>query len=216
MEFKHTLEVLYSQTDEINGLAEKLQSEKEIRKIELDLLLDKLRNVYDLVIDLQSIITPEDAGEKVEAETSDEGLADIPEKEHIEPVLKIVEPADEEVEKKPQAKVVSEQFSKTNRILNEQMTDQADKKDITSQYKSSPISNISSAIGVNERFELINELFKGDKDLFDKTIEELNRADSFEEALNYLKGKFEWDMDDVYVQRILDLIRRKLIVSRDE
>jgi hypothetical protein len=69
---------------------------------------------------------------------------------------------------------------------------------------------------LNEKFELINELFGGDKARFEQMMQELNVAGSFVEAYNYLNTTFNWDMDSPYVQRLLELIRRKLIVKRDE
>ena len=78
-----------------------------------------------------------------------------------------------------------------------------------------PISSITSGMGLNDKFELINELFKGNREKFDKCMEVLNTAGSFVEAYNYLETNFDWDMDDPYVQRLLELIRRKLIVRRD-
>ena len=78
------------------------------------------------------------------------------------------------------------------------------------------IGSIGTAIGLNEKFELINQLFGGSKEKFERTLEVLDMAGSFVEAYNYIEEQFEWDMDDVYVQRILELIRRKLIVRRNE
>ncbi|MBA7516680.1 hypothetical protein ES705_08728 [subsurface metagenome] len=100
--------------------------------------------------------------------------------------------------------------------MNEEIAGKSKKKDISSQLQSSPISSISGAIGLNEKFELINELFEGDKDTFESTLQVLNMAGSFVEAYNYLDKNFNWDMDNAYVQRILELIRRKLIVRRNE
>ena len=235
MEFKHTLEVLYTQAEEIRNMAEKLQQEEEIRKIDLDLLLEKLRNVYDLACDLQSVSAIEDKSIPVPEDRPDP-IREPEEKEVPEPEFEVKHPVEDEnvVEeessgekksppdsKKEESKktgsgLVSDRFTSSGPSLNEEMSTKAKKEDISSQYKTSPISSITSAIGINERFELINELFDGDKERFDKTIEALNSADTFVKAYSYLEKNFNWDMDSAHVQRILELIRRKLIVRRNE
>lgn len=234
MEYKHTLEVLYTQAEEIRNMARKLQQEEEIRRIDLDLLLEKLRNIYDLASDLRAV-----ASDKIEIPESAEASIpeDIPEESDTpEPEFEVQQPSGEEevAEKENPVKnksiqdakkgeaektgsgLVGDRFTPTGPSLNEEMSVKAKKDDISSQYKSSPISSITTAIGINERFELINELFDGNKERFDKTIEALNSADTFVQAYNYLEENFNWDMDNIHVQRILELIRRKLIVRRNE
>lgn len=225
MEFKHSLEVLQAQAEEINHIVTNLRAGKELHQIEIDLLLEKLRDIYDLVRDLQSTLEPAKKAEIKKTPVTPPEVQDESDKtENVEPVFEIEQETEEKnpqaVEKKPKEQPssdrISDRFGSSKRILNEEMSEKTKANDISTQYKSSPITSITSAIGVNERFELINELFEGDRDRFDKTMEVLNMADSFVEAYNYLEENFSWDMDNAYVQRILELIRRKLIVRRNE
>ena len=71
-------------------------------------------------------------------------------------------------------------------------------------------------MGLNDRFKLINELFNGDKDSYQKTINILDNANNFNEAFNYISSSYDWDMEDEAVQLLLDLVRRKFIVNKDE
>lgn len=236
MEFKHTLEILYNQAEEIASIANKLQSGQEIRKIEIDLLLEKLRNVYDLASDLRATIHfREDAGpasdqlgvssKSLELVEEPDFEEDLPaQEEFMDPAP---EPADETAAPEPTlADAPLEPVNTTKseqqgsgggaKILNEEISSRTKREDVASQYKLTPIASINSAIGINERFELINELFGGDRQGFDETMEVLNRSDSFVDAYNYLEENFNWDMDNAYVQRVLELIRRKLIVRRNE
>lgn len=239
MEFKHTLEILYNQAEEIASIANKLQSGQEIRKIEIDLLLEKLRNVYDLASDLRATVHfREDAGPASDQLGGSSKPVEVPDKPIAEPVFEEEIPALEETlepeqeavaeevvpepQPEPEPKPVSKPASKNmetgvgKKILNEEISNRTKREDVASQFKLTPIASINSAIGINERFELINELFGGDKQGFDETMEILNRAHSFVEAYNYLDQNFDWDMENAYVQRILELIRRKLIVRRND
>lgn len=237
MEFKNTLSVLQSHTSEINKILERLEETEQIKIIDLDLILEKLRSVYDVVNDMrnevQSInksvetipadqdklqdekrivnLSPESedsvrAEQKVETKTpaSDE-------KEDFQPEKKFDK--QKTINKEP---VLSDRFKSDSPTLNEEIGSQTKRDDISTQFKADPIVSLTGAIGLNEKFELINELFDGDKNKFDQTMKVLNSSSSFVEAYSYLEENFEWDMENPYVQRILELIRRKLIVRRNE
>lgn len=237
MGFKNTLRVLQAHTDEINKILEVLESSEEIRTIDLDLILEKLRTVYDVVNDLRKEVQ---SGKQPEDKTAVEAISNSkdanvvemsPEKDDIteetknessteqEPVTKNESriKTDEKKEKREEKEaILSERFKSEDRTLNEEIGGQSKQDDLSSKISTNPIASMTSAIGLNEKFELINELFEGDKDKFEHTMQVLNSSDSFVEAYSYLEEKFEWDMENPYVQRILELIRRKLIVRRNE
>ena len=73
-----------------------------------------------------------------------------------------------------------------------------------------------SAIAINDRFTFIRELFNGDSPAFEHAIKVLNEASNFNDAYNYMTQHYDWDMDSEAVQLLLDIIRRKYIISRHE
>ncbi|OFX87796.1 MAG: hypothetical protein A2W99_15885 [Bacteroidetes bacterium GWF2_33_16] len=89
--------------------------------------------------------------------------------------------------------------------------EKSDKKDVSSKLKSKPIKDINSAIGLNDKFVFIRELFNGDKNQFGETIQLLNNFDTFENAISYLKDSFTWDFEDENVEKLVELVRRKYI-----
>jgi hypothetical protein len=238
MEFKNTVEVLYAQADEIRKLAAKLADSDEIRVIELDLLLEKLRNIYDLILDLEAAIPAESKtmskDKRIENQVTTQQKTqkidpEIEEEERVEPGMKtekspetkagdteLQEESSKQSKSKTDKGLISDRFKGSTHTLHEEMASRASQEDISTQYKSKPISNILGAIAINERFELINQLFNGNKAQFEHAMEVLNGAGSFVEAYNYLMENFNWDMDNEYVQKILELIRRKLIIRRND
>jgi hypothetical protein len=79
-----------------------------------------------------------------------------------------------------------------------------------------PVENLMSAIGINDRFTFIRELFNGDAPLYEQTIHILNDAANFNEAYNFMIQHFDWNMDSDTVQLLLEIIRRKFITGRHE
>jgi hypothetical protein len=86
------------------------------------------------------------------------------------------------------------------------------------QYHSQgkPVENLMTAIAINDRFTFIRELFNGDSPAFEHAIRVLNEASNFNDAYNYMIQNYDWDMDSEAVQLLLDIIRRKYIISRHE
>ena len=58
--------------------------------------------------------------------------------------------------------------------------------DVSDRLSMTPISDLSKAMGINEKIFTVRELFNKDQDLYNKTIADLNRCATFEEAKTYL------------------------------
>jgi hypothetical protein len=241
MQYKNTYEAILIQLSEIQQQIALLSSEEPIRNIDLDLSLAKLRDIYDLMLSLRHehpempnpilseepapkeefikdepafiIEDNEDVYETYEFEPDPEEESPVIEKEknHTPKISKI---KTESVQSDGSS--LGEQFSSTRPTLHEELSTQVDNSDLANTLKNRPITNLSSAIGLNEKFEFINELFNGDKEEYEKTIEKLNIATNFNEAYNYLSTKLNWNMSSPMAQRILELIRRKLIVKKHD
>ena len=75
----------------------------------------------------------------------------------------------------------------------------------------SPVSNIISAISLNDRVLFINTLFGEDPMKFRNTIDTLNAMGSISEAIGYVLNEFpQWNLDSDVVYRFMMAVRRKL------
>lgn len=80
------------------------------------------------------------------------------------------------------------------------------------RLKKKPVSDIKTAIGINEKFLFINELFKGNMHDYNNAIKQLNRASGMEEAaqlFDQLKEQYGWDPDGEVTLQLLDFVERK-------
>jgi hypothetical protein len=212
MDYKHTIDILSENIKELDEIVSGFAALERIPVLDLDLVLDKTRNLYEvLLLFKKSAIannpdrTPDQKKAEPEssAPSSDESKSGSGD-------------SDKGKKKQEEApKILSDRFRKQTTSLNENMTQSKSVYDLSSRLQTKPISNIQNAVGLNDKFLFINELFNGDADKYNETIETLNNATHFNEAYNFLVENFEWDMDNELVQKILDLIRRKLIVKKD-
>ncbi|PTN08414.1 hypothetical protein [Mangrovibacterium marinum] len=149
------------------------------------------------------VISHEDTLSEVYEEEEDEPVTvSIP---HPEPVNEdeAHNTAPEPERTKAAGKTLTDQFQ--SRSLNDLLT--ATKK-LDQHFASSPISKLENAIGINDRFQYIRELFSNDAELFRDTIGKLDRMHSLDEAAQHLDTHFKWEKDDTSLQ-FLHLVKRR-------
>jgi hypothetical protein len=82
-----------------------------------------------------------------------------------------------------------------------------------SQLKGAPVKELRKAIGVNDRFVFINELFRGDEPMYERSIKTINNFRILPEAVYWmereLKIKLGWDDSREIVQHFYQLVSRR-------
>jgi len=134
-----------------------------------------------------------------EASTQTEKVAEV--KKTPDPVKQPTEPPKNK--SVAQKKTVTDQF--ISKSLNDLLT--ASNK-LDQRFASSPIAKLENAIGLNERFQYIRELFHNNADYFRETIGKLDRMHTLEEAMEYLDGQFNWEKNDTSLQ-FMHLVKRR-------
>lgn len=141
----------------------------------------------------------------IEEETEKIGVVDLAEEDKNASI----ESDPGNVKKKLGTGVVSDMYKNKKKFRNE-FIQKGNTQDISSKFHSQPIPDISVAIGINDKFRYIRELFDGDNVQYAETLRFLNNVKSETEAEKYLEDKFEWDMEMKLVRSLLDLTSRKL------
>ena len=74
----------------------------------------------------------------------------------------------------------------------------------------SKISDLRKAIGINDKFIMLRDLFAGDEAQYNATIDALNSFASLDECMIYIVENFAWNPDSEGAKLIVSLIERKL------
>lgn len=101
-------------------------------------------------------------------------------------------------------KIVGEFFNQ-GKSLNELLSG-AHKLD--QQLASTPIARLESAIGLNDRFQFIRELFNNDPNLFHATVTQIDRMNDMTEAVSYLSNNFRWKKNEMSI-KFAQLVKRR-------
>ena len=113
------------------------------------------------------------------------------------------------------------QQGKENKELNDEAAVQESLNDKLKQgktelveiLKETPVKDLRKAIGINDRFLFINELFRGDESVYERSIKTINNFNIFAEAEYWinreLKVKLGWSAESPAVQHFDQLVRRR-------
>lgn len=79
----------------------------------------------------------------------------------------------------------------------------------TSLLRHEAIADLRQVIGLNDRFLFINELFGGDSDAYERTMQQLNSFDNLDDCMIYLAENYTWNPDAESVRMLMELLERK-------
>lgn len=110
---------------------------------------------------------------------------------------------------------MSDKFKNDTKSINEKIAQSLVDRTLASKIKKSPIADLKAAIGVNEKFRFIGELFDGNFASYNETIDKLNSFNNIEEAAKYLEillGKYKWKSDMPAFVMLSELIGRRYMI----
>ena len=132
--------------------------------------------------------------------------AEEPELEVTETKPGIVSPPEENLD------LFSTAFEPEAKTVAEEISERVNKESLAEKFQKDKITDLKEAIGINEKFYFINELFDGVMKEYNEAIETLNSKPSMEEAttyLNQLKEERDWKENTEAVGQLKGILERK-------
>lgn len=83
---------------------------------------------------------------------------------------------------------------------------------IASQLQRKTINDLRTAIGINERFLFLNDLFKGSMEKYNKSLSVLNEINNLDGAIIYmheLQVELQWDENSLAYKKLMNLVERR-------
>jgi hypothetical protein len=105
---------------------------------------------------------------------------------------------------KPENAVIGETFQK-ERSLNDSI---GENKSMESNMTNSPITSLRAAIGLNDRFIFIREIFNNNSDKYNTVIDTLDKMERIQEAVEYLKANLSMEKNEASL-KFVDLLKRR-------
>jgi len=241
MDFNTTIEIIIKDLRDIRNIIDDFKNYPGVPLLQVELAKTKCKSVEE-VISLLKILKPglEAAGQKAELnKTGDEPLIVIsdsdteevipekPVKEHEDAVqdksgasqqalwqesVQEVKPPKSPETKKTTTQIFADKFNGTQQTILDQFGDEKDDA-ISEIIKSKPIKSLAEAIGINDKFLFIREIFNGNRQVYEEAISKIDNAVSFSDAKAILLSYTGESGDNEVVKQLLDLVKRKLPVD---
>ena len=205
----------FVEEEEIEG-EEGLEGEEEI---EGEDGLEKIEDVFESskVLEFESSEIEREY-EEFESDFEDDIEEDLEEEEEIEEEegIEYFEEDEEEVQEEEEDSGIRS-YKKVYTIEPQTLGDKLESAGDTSlaaRLQRKPVTDLASAIGINDKFLLLNELFGGSMEKYNKSIRALNNFSTLLGAKTYmseLQIEFQWNIESDAYKKLDNLVERRFM-----
>ena len=164
-----------------------------------------------IVEDPQEQETPEELVEEPQEESAEEPQEEPAQEMPLEPLesLEIIE--EEEPVAEPVVELIVEPAPQPEVKAEPVAAPQPAPRPVPQQTSlfGAAVEDIRQAISLGDRFLFQRELFAGNGELMQKTLDEINSLNSLSEAMDYVLDNFEWDKESTAVQLFENVLKRR-------
>lgn len=114
----------------------------------------------------------------------------------------------------PSAPLAAEGGAVLGEVINHDVRTLADTiappRDMASQIaRNEPVTDLRRAIGINDRFLMIRDLFGGDADAYERAITALDGCSDLDECMIYIAENYAWNSSSDGARFLMELLERK-------
>ena len=234
MDFNATIDLIIKDLDETREIIDDLKKYPGVPILQVELAKSKCKSAGEVIALLKSLKDniPVVREEPVEPQQQKQiRLPDI-KKTTVSSVIfnppqvekktrtVLIETTPPPVEKKEETKkipkkvaestIIADKFSHLSNRFNEQLGSLKSDYGVSDILKTKPLTSLSEAIGVNDKFLFIREIFDGNKDAYTQAISRLDNAESLTDARAVIMSYTGDSNENEAVKQLLDLVKRKL------
>lgn len=113
------------------------------------------------------------------------------------------------VEAESHASVLDE-MNKQEQTLGDSYAQHIKPRDISTEIGCGHIETLSGAVGINDKFLMIRDMFDGDAAAYEAAMHTLESFDDLDDAMVYIYENYTWSPNSMGVTMLVDLLTRKL------
>jgi hypothetical protein len=224
MDFSTTVDLIIRDLNEAREIIDDLKNYPGVPALQVELAKSKCKSAAE-VIELLKYLQGQTTSEKkdtippaaVKKEVTAKRMQESPKYDDSDLKTEVVRSSTASAKKIPvrsskkasESVIIADTFSHLPNSLNEQLGSQKDEEDLTDLIKTKPITKLSEAIGVNDRFLFIRELFNGDPESYNRAISNLDNSQNLADARAVIMSYAGNDTETEAVKQLLNLVKRK-------
>lgn len=208
MDFNSTVDLIIRDLGEARDIIDDFRNYPGVPVIQVELAKSKCKSAADIISLLKNTQYPPVVKEKKE-----QVIATEEKKAKPAPVSQYPAEEKEKTEiqenKTPETTIFADTFSHLPESLNEQLSSLREDDNASGILKTKPLINLSDAIGVNDRFLFIREIFGGNREYYEQAISRLNDAADITDAKAIIQSYTGKSDETEASNQLLDLVKRK-------
>ncbi len=209
MDFNSTIDIIIKDLDEARAIIDDLKNYEGVPVLQVELAKSKCKSAGEIIALLKTMSDIVPPAKEFHVQTKPQSKpSQLQPKPQPKPQPKV------HIAEEKKIPIIADNFASPANTFNDQLVSLSTDKDITGIIKTKQITNLSEAIGVNEKFMFIREVFNGNKDAYLQAIARLDSADSITDARAVIMSYTGDSNENESVTQLLDLVKRKL--SKDE
>jgi hypothetical protein len=216
MDLCKTIDFIINDLRETRLIIDDLKNYPDVPLFQIELAKSKCKSAEDLITllkDFKEINSSESIPSDANQETAKviERIEEPVETNIIEDNSRqIVESLQPSASKKSGKAILSDRFRENTRSINEKIGNSQGKDDINSMLKGKPITSLADAIGINDKFYYIREIFSGNHTSYNEAIKKLNFVDNFDDGRAVIMSYTGNNEENEAVLQLLELVKRKI------
>jgi hypothetical protein len=199
MDFKSTIDLIIKDLKEASEIIDDLKKYPGVPALQVELVKSKCRSACEVIALLKNMSEFVPAKQEI-----------ITEKQPVvHPVTQTEKKSEtKEPEKKaPSESIVADKFGHVDDHYKE--NPEISKKEVSKHLKSKPVTSLTEAIGINDKFLFIREIFNGNKDVYLQAISRLDKVENMQDAAAIIMSYTGENPENEAVTQLLDIVRLK-------
>ena len=218
MDFNSTVDLIIKDLDEAREIIDDFKNYPDVPVLQIELAKSKCKSASEVISLLKKIQAPLKSAEKKESvPVKPVGLSDTVEVINIiaeshapgTPAVRNNDVSAPVSDKNREPSIIADKFFSQSDTLNDQLGSLKDDNDLHGSMKLKPITKLSDAIGVNDRFLFIRELFNGNPEAYNQAITKLDETEYFADAKAIIMSYTGENTESFAAIQLLDLVKRK-------
>lgn len=234
MDLNATIDIIIRDLNEAREIIDDLKRYPGVPELQVELAKSKCKSASEVIALFKTLqvktAIPYHEKQRVEVEPVIEKIPEKPVKEpDIEaavtekPVREVVAgvireapPAEREekvriIKKTSEQSIIADQYSNRPESFNEKLGSQKHEEDVLEILRTKPLSSLDEAIGINDKFLFIREIFNGSTETYNQAIEKLESVGSISDAMAVIMSYTGDSTGNDAVKQLVDLIKRKFL-----
>jgi copper chaperone CopZ len=228
MDLNATIDIIIKDLNEAREIIDDLKKYPGVPELQVELAKSKCKSVSEVIVlfkNLPNKVSPARVERTVVLEEirhekdslRTDSVVHVPEKDSIEvfeihksePFPEAKEQTTQPVKKSVESAIIADQYSHRPESFNEKLGSLKHEDDVLGILKTKPLLSLNEAIGVNDKFLFIREIFDGDQELYNQVIIKLESVGSLADARAVVMSYTGENTENEAVKQLLDLIKRK-------